>query len=129
MKLNYDCIRDILIYLENTLRYNDMLEFPSVDLEELCAEYPNYSKQDICYSLQMMNEAGLIKTVSAASANRIVNISCRSLTFEGHKYLEEVRNPRIWNSIKATFKNKALELAMDAIPVVAKQLIISQLDS
>lgn len=129
MKLNYDCIRDILIYLENALRYNDMLEFPSVDLEELCAEYPNYSKQDICYSLQMMNEAGLIKAVSAANANRIVNISCRSLTFEGHKYLEEVRNPRIWNSIKATFKNKALELAMDAIPVVAKQLIISQLDS
>lgn len=129
MKLNYDCIRDILIYLENALQYNDMLEFPSVDLEELCAEYPNYSKQDICYSLQMMNEAGLIKAVPVASASRIVNISCRSLTFEGHKYLEEVRNSRIWNSIKATFKNKALELAMDAIPVVAKQLIISQLDS
>jgi len=129
MKLNYDCIRDILIYLENALQYNEMLEYPSVNLEELCAECPNYSKQDICYSLQMMNEAGLIKAVELPSANKVLSISCKGLTFEGHKYLEEVRNPRIWNNIKTTFKNKALELAMDAIPVLAKQLIISQLNS
>ena len=43
MKLNYDCIRDILLYLEENLELNNSIYSENIEL--------NYSSEDIQYSM------------------------------------------------------------------------------
>lgn len=51
MKINYDCMRDVLIFLENNLLYNDELTPNEIELNDLqSAAEVNYSIQDIAYS-------------------------------------------------------------------------------
>ena len=127
MKINYDCIRDVLIYLENTLCYDELLRCSAVNLEELCASILNYSKQDIYYSLLMLSEAGFITARAVNSDNRAIDFICYRLTFEGHRYLDSVKSPQIWKEIKETFKSKALELSVDGVLALAKKLIFDRL--
>ena len=50
MKLNYDCIRDVLLYLEENLELNNSIYSEHINL--------NYSPEDIQYSVLKLEEIG-----------------------------------------------------------------------
>jgi len=55
MRLNNDCLRDILLYLESCdyyiLNENNDVESNGVWFEKICKENAQYSKPEIYYSL------------------------------------------------------------------------------
>lgn len=129
MRINYDCIREVLMRLEDIIVLDKDLEFNDVDLDELCAELPDYKKQDVAYSLLMLDEAEYIHANIIGADGGIVNILVSGITFEGHKYLDTVRSSPIWEETKKTFKEKAIEMTIETIILVAKSIIQSRLIS
>lgn len=57
MKLNKDCVRDVLLYLEEHLGYDDRLDASSIKIEP-------YTYEEILYTISLLSEAGYIKTIS-----------------------------------------------------------------
>lgn len=79
MKLNRNCIRDILL----TLEMFDLGTTCTVDSLSAAEHLKVYSKDEIAYSIQLLQEAQYINT-TRSNINR--------MTWEGHLFLEEIRD-------------------------------------
>lgn len=124
MKINYDCMRDILIFLEDNLLYDDELSPNLISLENLkSTQELNYSLQDIAYSSLMLNEAGLINAHISNADDRIIDIYYLSLTYEGHQYLDKIRSDKVWTKTKGTL-SKIGATSIDIITKVASNIIV-----
>ncbi len=98
MKRNEDCIRSIMLYLEENLSAKKTLKG-----KELYAPLENFSKEDIDESIIIILER---KLVSKKNIDNVVpsNIHFLRITDKGHNYLEMVRSDTVWNSLKEKFK-------------------------
>ena len=126
MKLNYDCIRTLLIVLEENLEYNNSLAMPSLMLANLLDidEIKTYSKEDIVYSSKMLIEAGYIEARIIGSDTIIGSIVYYDVTFEGHKYIDSIRDNKVWNKVKDKIKGQTSSITFDIIAEVAKAVIL-----
>nr|DAQ15563.1 MAG TPA: protein of unknown function DUF2513 [Caudoviricetes sp.] len=77
------------------------------------------------YHFKLLQSAGLIEAIDYSSLNEL-SLVARSLTWQGHEFLDKIRNDTVWNSLKTTIKSKSLDLSLDTIKQVA-QTIISQM--
>ena len=96
MKLNPDCIRDILITVES-MEYNT-----AYTLTKLCTQLPSYSEEELNYHCLQLIDAGLL---NAKAINVMGQISPQlwrifDLTYPGHQFLADVRSDTTWNKTK-----------------------------
>lgn len=101
MKLNPDCIRDILITVENS-------EFGShMTLEKLCEKLPNYTRDEIHYCCIKLNEAGMLEVLIVQMMRQTMPgiKTINDLTFEGHEFLADIKSDNAWNKTKSIAKN------------------------
>ncbi|WP_019518458.1 DUF2513 domain-containing protein [Aggregatibacter actinomycetemcomitans] len=56
-----------------------------------------------------------------------VSYAALSLTWQGHEFLDKIRNDSVWNKVKSTVQSKSLDLSFDVIKQVATALIGSML--
>ena len=66
MTLNYDCIRDILLYLEDTLEYTDnqiAMTHKRLTIGNIVNELSSYTKEDVQYTIEKLFEARYIRSV------------------------------------------------------------------
>lgn len=96
MKLNLDCIRDILLTVEKC-RYGETLYVSK--LEKLLTDYYN---EDIRYNCLKLYEAGYINAVCVHVDNsalpyihEIIDIS-----YPGHEFLANIRKEENWTKTK-----------------------------
>lgn len=47
------------------------------------------------------------------------------LTWEGHEFLDKIKNESIWKKVKATARSKGVDLSFTVIKDIAKALIAS----
>lgn len=127
MRINYDCIRDVLLALEDIIELDEKndLDSSEIIISDLQKVLPDYSIQDITYSLVMLKEADYIHTCDDGTSN--INIVVNGITFEGHKYLDTIRTPAVWEETKKTFREKAIDMTMEGIILVANSIIKSHL--
>lgn len=105
MKLNPDCIRDILITVES-MEYNT-----AYTLTKLCTQLPSYSEEELNYHCLQLIDAGLL---NAKAINVMGQISPQlwrifDLTYPGHQFLADVRSDTTWNKTKKIAKNVGSE--------------------
>ena len=60
MKLNYDCLRKILLIIEKELNWDDDLKYKYTNLSSLCDNLKDFSRAEIAYASSMAIEADLI---------------------------------------------------------------------
>ncbi len=100
MKLNYDCMRDILLALEKT-KINESLSY------KVLRHNLNYEADEIWYSCHLLYENGYI---SATCIDDINNCDLpfypyiKELTLKGHEFLNSIRSNSIWEKVKAIAK-------------------------
>lgn len=78
MTLNYDCIRDVLLYLEGSLEYTNnliSLEHKRITIETVASNLSTYTKNDVRYTIEKLLEAEYIqmKNITLDSQKYIVN--------------------------------------------------------
>lgn len=98
MKLNLDCIRDILLKCEEQCSLNESLCWSELTLSDF--ETLTYSKQDIAYTIILLEEAGYIKAFINYYDDAIGYLCITRLTYSGHEFLDSIRPDSIWKKIK-----------------------------
>lgn len=95
MKRDMDLIRELLLKLEVIpLRAGGMTVISPPTRE---VDVPGYDPDQIAYHLNLIKEAGLI---SHTAANPAYGIGFRGLSWDGHDFLDSVRDPEVWAKTK-----------------------------
>jgi hypothetical protein len=118
MKLNPDCIRDILITIES-MEYGK-----AYALKKLCTELPQYSAEELNYHSIKLIEAGFLNADSVHVNNSFIPQISRiyDLTFAGHQFLANVRSDNIWNGVKSV-GSKVGSVSLEALTQIASNVI------
>lgn len=116
MKLNPDCMRDVLIVMESA-GYLEELS-PSAVYESL----PDYSEDEINYSIIKLKEAGFIDAIIKEYNSGIAILRLDDITYIGHQFLSNVRSDNIWNDVKQVSK-KVGSNSISAISQIATGVI------
>ena len=113
MKLNPDCIRDVLLYLEDNLSYNhdrqDSIEHNSITMHKISEDLHNqkgYEIDDINYSVEKLLEIRYIipETKITGDNNNILYCPISDISYNGHMFLSTIRPKSIWDATKEKAK-------------------------
>jgi DNA-binding transcriptional ArsR family regulator len=96
VKRDMDLIRELLLKLESLgMRAGDIVVVSRGDPD---VALDGYSADQIDYHLSLLRERGLIECPGDAPISG--GITFRRLTWEGHDFLDAVRDPDIWRKTK-----------------------------
>ncbi|PFE42468.1 hypothetical protein CN317_23895 [Bacillus cereus] len=111
MKLNHDCVRDLLLTVEESDR-NELLSLHFLlDKNKL----QSYSEDDIFYTIQRLIEAGYINADTQTyfeGQDAIIS----SITWNGHQFLDNIRDKSIWEKTK----EKASVVGGVSLPILSE---------
>ena len=124
MKLNHDCIRDFMIYFEKNVRLNEELSYSDLDLFE---KETKYSSEDIIYTIQKLSEANYINAQFYQGSNAIYNLSVSAITWEGHQFLDTIRDNKVWKNTK-TVVSKFSSVSITLLKEVASTILIEMIN-
>lgn len=114
-----DLIRLILLKIEDEYKTDDIIEMKIDD----------YDRDTIIYHCQLLSEAGMISHCKTEHADGGVYLFwVGPLTWEGHDFLDSIRDNSRWNKVKETVKEHALPFAVDVIKDVAKAFVMSTVE-
>ena len=102
MRLNPDCIRDILFYIEDSTDYQLWTSFPRNTRDFNIQLKNNYLPNEILYHLELCKEYGYIVTPDKQPMSEI---QVKRLSISGHEFLENIRQDTNWNKTKEVAKN------------------------
>lgn len=106
MKLNTECLRDLLLYLEENLSATNPVIVNNLTLN-------NYSQEDLIYTADKLREAGFLNCTKKSFDN-MPFIMIHSITYQGHQFLDSIRDKNIWTETKA----KASKIASVSLPIL-----------
>ena len=115
MHLNNECVRDLLLAIEENLGINDKV---SIDDFEL----PNYSNDELIYTALKLIEAGFINGDLSNMIDGSIFVYVSSLTWDGHKFLDNIRDNEVWRKTKSIV-SKFSSVSLGIISNVAAQVI------
>jgi hypothetical protein len=96
MKRDMDLVRELLLYFEAKC------EAPGIHAAEVRID--GYTEDQIVLHLNIMAEAGLLICEpfrSSTNPERFIRTFVFDLSWEGHEYLDTIRDPKIWKKTKA----------------------------
>ena len=106
MKLNHDCIRDLIIFIEDTTTASKPYVLSSQIYDYLSHKYDD---ETLNYHIIYIYEADIVRNLSLADGN--IPITIWDLTPIGHDYANNIRNNKVWDKLKvATSKFTSISL-------------------
>ncbi len=126
MKLNYDCVRSVLLTVEKSKTIDEELNLIPLTVETIFEQLPKYGDNEILYTIEKLKEAGYINAALHFAAGHFIDGAVSSITYSGHEYLDNIREPEVWRKVKAMLKN-AGAITLPLISQAAQMLIGSQL--
>lgn len=123
MKLDHDCVRDLLLYIEDQVTYATQFRASLVDEPNSDLNYPSST---IVYAAERLLEAGYLdgKVSKFLSGGRTVYI--QSITWSGHAFLDNIRPKPAWDKVKAGAKTLGSS-SLDILSKVAAQVVTKML--
>ena len=117
MKLNPDCIRDILFYVEENTDLDSMACINADNIPELLNKY---SFNEIRYHVKQCELSGLFG--EAVTWYLGGNFMIRYLSPSGHKLISDIRSDNAWNKTKQIAVNIGVN-SIDTIKQIAAGVI------
>lgn len=118
MKMNHDCMRDILLHLEN-LNFDDLVETNSIVIK-------NYSHEEIVYHVEKLLEAQYLNAYNVSTMSGRGYI-IKSITYHGHLFLDNVRPDDVWIKVKNISKSIGT-VSLEILSNTAARIIISEIN-
>lgn len=118
MKRNMDLCRLILFKIEEEYKFT-VLHNLNVD---------GYDLETVSYHCKLLWEAGLIDSYKSRYGNNIIyGFSVGLLTWEGHDFIDKIREDTFWKKTKEKIKDNALPMTIEVIKTVVTSLINQKL--
>lgn len=115
MKLDFDTVRTVLLEIEE-----------KTDLDNSLIYEKSKTEPEIFYTLLKLNEAELINSVEVNTWIGVVQIDVKSITYEGHKFLDTIRDPKVLRQTKEKLKTFS-SVSFEIFSKVASQIMLNQL--
>jgi DNA-binding PadR family transcriptional regulator len=115
LKLNQDLVRLLLLQIEDKTGPYEPLELSDISIKD-------YSYEEILYTTERLLEAGYIKArLKTTDLHR--NQVIYSLTWDGHKFLDTVRDNVVWRRTNDIVK-KLSSVSLSLILHIGEQVIL-----
>lgn len=114
MKLNNDCVRDLMLYIEERVDLYDSVSIKDINLN-------NYSLDEMIYTTSKLHEAGYINA-RIEQDFEVFDADIFSLTWNGHKFLDNIRDNNVWKTTKGIV-SKFSSVSLGIIENVSAQVI------
>lgn len=127
MKLNHDLVRYVLLSIE------ECKELTGPDEKKFLAslkKYGTFERDDVVYTVTKLHEADFITGKITWASNVPMFIIPGNLTYEGHKFLDNIRDDGVWKDTKkvlSKFSSVSLSLVSNVAASVITQLIKREL--
>lgn len=123
MKLNPDCMRDILIAMEKQ-PFNHPVEF-----DDMLPSLANCYDSDVVeYAALKLKEAGFIRAITSSDTEGVYLVSFLDITYSGHQFLADIRSDNVWNKVKEVSK-KVGSNSVSALSQIAAGVIMAIIKS
>lgn len=120
MKLNHDCVRACMLYLEENLDMKSRINLVGVHLN-------GYSDDDVLYSFIKLSEAGFINGKPQPAGNNPAYVfMTTSITYEGHKFIDSVRDDKVWSATKK-ISSKVASISIEMLTTIATNVLSKML--
>ena len=130
MRINIDCLRNVLMYCINNLDYienGNIWKTEPVDLQEIykAKDLHEYPKKDIMYSILKLKEAGYIITALEQPKIETYINDCLiiDVTMKGHQFAETIKESTVWEKTK-TIVSKIGNHTLGFIEAVAHDIAV-----
>ncbi len=119
MKRNWDMIRDILTKLE---------EFSNEEGRFNLSRFSQDKHVEISYHMELLIEAGLVNgQMSEEFGPGPEDFFVNRLTWQGHEFLDAIRNDTVWQKTKKTFLSQGISMTFDLVKSFASDVAASYL--
>jgi hypothetical protein len=118
MKLDPDCIRDILLTVEEHVGFAQYLDYP-VEPPGKYKRLAKYPLETVLYHIQQCELAGLVTKVYWYLG---MTCSVDVLSPKGHEFLADIRNDTNWAKTK-TIAAEVGSFSLDALKSIASSVI------
>lgn len=121
MALNQDCIREIMLYVdENLPRSADGSVKRGLHFRAFM-DQGKYSPVDINISIVYLAEKGMLRCPNPDS--KTAHIQCDGLTAKGLDYLQVIKNETLWNKLVSKYGDVFKDSAVVAIETILTFLL------
>ncbi len=116
MTLDADCLRDVLIYLEDNLTLSDNGVYNNISTYTICGGLSDkYTHPQIRYTVDRLEEAGFIKTCFNGVKDGAKIKQVYAITYEGHIFLDSIKPASAWSKIKSI----ASKIGYVSVPILS----------
>lgn len=126
MKLNPECIRDIMFYLEENLTMNSDLEINEISVFDL-PEKLNYSIEEIANTLLILDDANFIVCYRNNGDDAIVALDIYRITYTGYQFLESIRSDSVWKKVQ-TISGNIGSFSLNVISQIATSVLTQMIN-
>lgn len=126
MKLNPDCIRDIMFYLEEHLSISSELEIEEVSVYTL-EKALSYPIQELANTLFVLDDAGFIVSNYDFGSDHIDAFDIFRITYDGYQFIESVRPEPVWNKVKSVGRHVG-SFSMSTITQIATSVLTAMVN-
>lgn len=120
MRLNPDCIRDILLTAEEGCEIGRGISIPGPN----CSRLQPYNKSEVLYHVRQCDLSGFLYQTKT---DLLGTYTIRDLTPAGHEFLANIRKDTIWSGVKdvagkvgATSLNAIVQIASNVVAQMIK---------
>lgn len=117
MRLNSDCIRDILFFVEEESDFNHCADYMKDNSNKRLKKYQH---EEIIYHIKQCELSNLILNVHYYDG--AIHIAIGDLSPTGHKFIADVREDNIWSKVKSIAK-KIGSTSLSALTEIASNVI------
>lgn len=115
MKLNHDCVRELLLYLEENLDNSNKIQFSEIKIS-------NFDDATIIYTAIKLCEAGYITANIERDVYSEIFGYISDISWDGHKFLDTIRDNQVWNSTKKIL-SKVSSSSISFVSNIASQVL------
>lgn len=120
MRRDMELVRKILFKIEESV---DNVACHNLKIE-------GYSMDQVAYHCSILYEGGYIYDYKAQyGGNGLYSFGVGRLTWEGHEFLDKIREDTIWKKTKDIIKDKGLPLVFDIVKSVSTEVISGLINS
>ncbi|NMC56506.1 MAG: DUF2513 domain-containing protein [Eubacteriaceae bacterium] len=122
MQRDMELIRKILFAIEE--KYVDTW----LDSSELLID--GYDMKTIGYHCAILQDAGLIAYYDGLyGGDELVEFGVGRLTWNGHEFLDKIKNDTVWNKTKETISKKGVPFVLDAVKEIATAITATMIQT
>lgn len=90
----------------------------------------DYTPEVVAYHCSLLHDAQLVSSyVSRYADDRLYAFYVGRLTWEGHEFLDKIKNDTVWNKTLKIIKEKGLPLALDTVKDIAAAVAATMLQA